>query len=227
MLVAAFIRDYYIPPRIEICDQYAKKLYSVVGKFAAFLGHDATLSDFTEQSVGNYLTHYRKSWSARSTNNQRQVLLSLWIDAADNPKLAAMIVEHPRPKKIRKLKEDTEPPRCWRKSQIKQLVAYVQTLDGMVGDVSASIWWLSLILSIHWTSSRIGAMMTGMALSIGALVGNVAVDTVQAAMTETTTHDVRNWCRLHLGPTVQSVRQRIRQAIHTEQKQKPLRLESG
>ena len=32
--------------------------------------------------------------------------------------------------------------------------------------------------------------LTGMALSIGALVGNVAVDTVQAAMTEITTHDV-------------------------------------
>ena len=69
--------------------------------------------------------------------------------------------------------------------------------------------------------------LTGMALSIGALVGNLGVETVQAAMTETTTHDVWNWCRLHLGPTVQSVRQRIRQALHAEQKQKLLRLERG
>lgn len=69
--------------------------------------------------------------------------------------------------------------------------------------------------------------LTGMALSIGALVGNVAMDTVQAAMTEITTHDVWNWCRLHLGSTVQSVRQQIRQALQAEQKQKILRLESG
>jgi hypothetical protein len=69
--------------------------------------------------------------------------------------------------------------------------------------------------------------LTGMVLSIGALVGNPAVATEQAAMTQTTTHEVWNWCRLHLGATVQSVRQRIRQALHPEQKQKILRLESG
>jgi len=69
--------------------------------------------------------------------------------------------------------------------------------------------------------------LTGMALSIGALVGNLTAVTVQAAMTEITTHDVWNWCRSHLGSTVQSVRQRIRQALYSEQKQKTLHLESG
>jgi hypothetical protein len=69
--------------------------------------------------------------------------------------------------------------------------------------------------------------LTGMVLSIGALVGTLAVATVQAAMTEITTAEVWNWCRLHLGATVQSVRQRIRQALHPEQNLKTLRLESG
>ncbi len=69
--------------------------------------------------------------------------------------------------------------------------------------------------------------LTGMVLSIGALVGKQAVATVQTAMTEITTNEVWNWCRSHLGATVQSVRQRIRHAIHPEQKQKILRLESG
>jgi hypothetical protein len=69
--------------------------------------------------------------------------------------------------------------------------------------------------------------LTGMVLSIGALVGHLAVATVQAAMTETTTNEVWNWCRSHLGATVQSVRQRIRQALHPEQKQKTLLLENG
>jgi hypothetical protein len=69
--------------------------------------------------------------------------------------------------------------------------------------------------------------LTGMVLSIGALVGDLAVATVQTAMTEITTPKVWNWCRSHLGATVQSVRQRIRQSLHPEQKQKTLRLESG
>jgi hypothetical protein len=69
--------------------------------------------------------------------------------------------------------------------------------------------------------------LTGMVLSIGALVGDVAVTTVQSALTEITTPAVWNWCRSHLGATVQSVRQQLRQALHPEQKQKTLRLETG
>jgi hypothetical protein len=69
--------------------------------------------------------------------------------------------------------------------------------------------------------------LTGMVLSIGALVGKQAVATIQSAMTEITTPEVWSWCRSHLGATVQSVRQQIRHALPPEQKQKPLRLESG
>jgi len=69
--------------------------------------------------------------------------------------------------------------------------------------------------------------LTGMVLSLGALVGKLAVTTVQTALTEIATPTVWNWCRSHLGATVQSVRQRIRQAMHLEQKQKTLCLESG
>jgi hypothetical protein len=69
--------------------------------------------------------------------------------------------------------------------------------------------------------------LTGMALSIGALVGRQTVETVQAAMAEVTNNQAWEWCRSHLGATVQSVRQRIRQALHPEQKQKTLRLETG
>lgn len=68
--------------------------------------------------------------------------------------------------------------------------------------------------------------LTGMVLSIGALVGTLTVETVQAAMTEVTTNAVWDWCRSHLGATVQGVRQRIRHALHPEQKQKILCLEN-
>lgn len=69
--------------------------------------------------------------------------------------------------------------------------------------------------------------LTGMVLSIGALVGKQTVATVETALTEIPTRQVWNWCHSHLGPTVQSVRGKIRQALYPEQKQKPLLLESG
>jgi len=64
--------------------------------------------------------------------------------------------------------------------------------------------------------------LTGMVLSIGALVGQQTADTVETALSETPNRHVWEWCRSHLGQTVQSVRGRIRQALYPEQKRKPL-----
>jgi hypothetical protein len=66
--------------------------------------------------------------------------------------------------------------------------------------------------------------LTGMVLSIGALVGHVTVEAVQAALTEVPNRDVWNWCQTHLGPTLQGLRRRIALALGTEQKRKPLLL---
>jgi hypothetical protein len=66
--------------------------------------------------------------------------------------------------------------------------------------------------------------LTGMVLSIGALVGHVTVEAVQAALTEVPNRDVWTWCQTHLGPTLQSLRRRITLALDTEQKRKPLLL---
>jgi len=42
--------------------------------------------------------------------------------------------------------------------------------------------------------------LTGMVLSIGALVGNTTVAAVQAALTTVRNHDLSQWCQSHLGP---------------------------
>jgi len=68
--------------------------------------------------------------------------------------------------------------------------------------------------------------MTGMVLSIGSFVGRPAINTVQAAMEQITTPHVWNWCREHLGATVQSVRRRITQALAAEQNRQTLAIEN-
>jgi hypothetical protein len=69
--------------------------------------------------------------------------------------------------------------------------------------------------------------LTGTVLAIGALVGKLTLATVQTALAEIRTATVWDWCRSHLGATVQSVRQRLRQALQAEDKRPTLRLESG
>lgn len=64
--------------------------------------------------------------------------------------------------------------------------------------------------------------LTGLVLSIGALVGHVTIETVQAALAEVSNHDVWTWCQSHLRPTVQSLRRRITLGFKSEQKRQPL-----
>lgn len=79
----------------------------------------------------------------------------------------------------------------------------------------------------HVADERGDHGLTGMVLSIGAHVGRQTMATVKTALSETPTHSVWDWCRTHLGPTVQSVRGRIRQALRREQNRPTLRLETG
>lgn len=65
----------------------------------------------------------------------------------------------------------------------------------------------------HLAGERGHHGLTGMVLSIGAIVGPQTIATVQKALEETTTSAVWRWCRQHLGATVQSVRRRIAQAM--------------
>jgi hypothetical protein len=104
---------------------------------------------------------------------------------------------------------------CQQAREDERLLGSSEVLESIIGKFK------------HVAGERGQHGLTGMVLSIGALVGSLAVETVQTAMTETTTTEVWNWCRSHLSATVQSVRQRIRQAIHPEQNQKTLRLEKG
>ncbi len=159
MLLPTFIRSVYVPARIKLAREYERNLYSVARRFSGFLGRPAELRDLTVVNVCAYLANYRKAWSARSTNNQRATLISFWLDVADRAELIPLLAELPQPRRIKKLKEDREPPRCWREKQIRKLIAYLATLDGTICDITASDWWLSLVLSIHWTSSRISSMM--------------------------------------------------------------------
>lgn len=69
--------------------------------------------------------------------------------------------------------------------------------------------------------------LTGIVLSLGAHIGKPTVDTVETALRETPTRQVREWCHAHLGSTIQSVRGQIRRALDQEQNRPTVLLEKG
>ena len=114
----------------------------------------------------------------------------------------------------------------------KQLLEFIQTQGQQAREGERLLGSSEVLESIFGTFKHVAGEgghhgLTGMILSIGALVGNLSVETVQTDLTEVTTTAVWEWCRTHLGPTVQSIRQRIRHALYPEQKQKILCLKTA
>lgn len=155
LTVLDFLREVYLPSRIELSENYASLLESVVRKFSAFLGRPAELQDLNDTTVCNYLCEHRRQWSAVSTNDHRRMLLTLWRSAWDRE----LTTIAPRPTRIRKLPEETDPPEAWTEQQVAALMESASGQHGTVSGILACDWWASLLLTVYWTSCRIGALL--------------------------------------------------------------------
>jgi len=155
MRLHAFLQTMYLPSRVEVSRGYAENLHICAKKFSAHLGRDAMLSDLTEQTICDYLSAYRKQWSARSTNNQRTSLVTFALAAWDYGLIPAPL----RTRRIRKLKVHSEPPVAWTVDEMRQLLYTVMAAPGNVGDIPAGAWWKALVLTIYWTGCRVMAVL--------------------------------------------------------------------
>jgi hypothetical protein len=76
----------------------------------------------------------------------------------------------------------------------ERLVGSTEVLESIIGKYKR-------LQSMHS-----GGGMTGMILSVGALVGRRSPEAVRTALEQVTNHQVGQWCREHLGVTVQAQR---------------------
>lgn len=120
------------------------------------------------------------------------------------------------------------PPRSQAARKLRQtLLAFIQEEASQVAEGERLLGSSEVLESIiggfkHLAGERGHHGLTGMVLSIGALVGRTTLGAVRAALNEVTNHHVWDWCQSHLGPTLQGLRRRITLALSQEQKQKPL-----
>lgn len=153
MLLGDFLAI-YVRSRIELTPKYVAAMAAVVRDFGLHLGRPATTAGLTDATVCDYLRAYRQRWSPRSTNDRRQILLTLWRAAWEEGLLETL------PRRVRKLPEEHDPPRAWTLSEAERLFSELASQSGMIADVPAGPWWLSLGLTVYWTSARITALRT-------------------------------------------------------------------
>ena len=94
----------------------------------------------------------------------------------------------------------------------ERLIGSTEVLESLIGKYKR----LQALHSAHG--------MTQTILALGAIVGHRCRETIRQALTHVTTRHVADWCRTHLGPTLQARRHR---AFPPEQNQHPKNIANG
>lgn len=118
---------------------------------AKHLGRRPTLLDITCTMISAFLRAYRGS--ARTANNKRAVLITLWRFAVGEKLKVRNLEEVP------KLKVSKNIPRAWSLAQFSKLINATIMLNGMIGPHKESVWMRALLFVCFSTASRIGAVM--------------------------------------------------------------------
>lgn len=155
MLLTTYLNTVYLPSRIAVSDRYKQAMHTLVRQFSDYLGRPAVLTDLTECTLAAFLGSLASSHAATSANSFRARMLAVWRSAYDDGLLDSL----PRTKLIRRLPEEHDPPEAWTVEEVGQLVFTASQTSDMVGDITASDFWVSLLLTTYWTGCRIGALM--------------------------------------------------------------------
>lgn len=169
MPLLEFLRHVYLPSRIGISPGAAATLERVVRKLYRWAGRAIGVAELSDDLVNQFLLAVSSQCKPTTVNCYRAKLLALWHKAWKR----RMVFDQPRD--VSRSKEPKKLPVAWRVEEVAQLVRHCQKLPGMVGDVPASRWWSSLVLTLYWTGARIGAMLQAKSEDLDLAAGTLVI----------------------------------------------------
>ena len=142
----------YCESRINLRRRTEANYESVVNGFVEFLGIEPPICDITASQIREYMRAVVQSGqSARTANNKRSVLITLWRFAAEEGLRSDL------PPTIRRAREEQSLPQAWTLEQIhRALKSARQARTHRSG--WGPVHWVALIHVCYATASRIGAV---------------------------------------------------------------------
>lgn len=113
-LLAELLVEYEL--QREITTEYVRHIRSSVRRFSTWLGHQATVADFQDRTVNQFLLEYqRRGRAAHTRKNLRNDLLSLWRSAARLGLCAP-------PQMVRTVYLEPIVPEAWTQAEVWKLI---------------------------------------------------------------------------------------------------------
>ena len=152
--LGAFFKLIYLPTRPDTRPRTIVLYGGSINKFKSYLGHEPTLGDLTNETVGKYLQALSLTELAVSTiNKERAHLLALWNHA----RLIGAIAIGPM---IKKLPEPRKIPKALTVDELERLQASFCKLKGKTASIN-NCDFLRACFSIQFaTAERIGAVVS-------------------------------------------------------------------
>lgn len=141
----------YAHDRLGISPSALQQYAVSVSLFSQFLARPARLSDFTDRKVTDYMHWLMPGREARTVNDKRNSLLTIWRHAVQLGHIEA------GPRRVPRLKEPHREPTAWTIHEVGRLLnacreaRTIQHWDGAH--------WQALILTCFDTAHRIGALL--------------------------------------------------------------------
>ena len=144
----SFYRDQYQPLKLRSRSANTKRLYEFsIRNFTRFLGREALLSDFNDETVSRLICWMiERGRSPYTANKERSQLLAIWRFAARKQIVSEWPDVEPEIQPVRV-------PRAWTGDELARLFAACWDTPGAIGRVPARLWWYGLHL-VGWDSGE-------------------------------------------------------------------------
>lgn len=143
----------YLHAHIGLGKESQRQMGICVTVFSRWLGHEAELSDLTDQSLRAFLSDYSKTAAPSTVNSKRRQLLALWRFAWEESLVRDIY------RKVRRMSESIDPPEAWTLPEVEVLIRTASRRKGRVAALPAGAWWASILSVAYETGQRISAIL--------------------------------------------------------------------
>lgn len=153
MLLTTFLDTVYVPLKLRgRSPESVRLLRHAIRQFSLHLGRDATLEDFDDLTVSQFLAVRAARLSPNSVARERSGLLALWnlAQARGLVRLRPLVAPELIPERT---------PRAFTADELGRLWTSCGQVRGYVGPVRASVWFQALLGVLFYSGERITAVL--------------------------------------------------------------------
>jgi len=145
----------YVPSRMELSVGAIHQLAVACRQLEAFAGRPLLPADLDEDLVRRFLSGFRSSHAAATTNSRRRDILAIWQNAFDE----GYAEQPPRRKRIPTATANGDLPRAWSVDEVSRILAAASQDAWPIAGLPAADWWVSFLLVLYDTGERRGAAL--------------------------------------------------------------------